>query len=67
MGEVASVVKAFSCEACAKYVFNSCHFHSQCMRSCCVIEFTTDEIGIPEDDSDMEFEVEGCCMLRKHA
>ena len=67
MGEVASIIKAFSCEACAKYVCNSCHFHSECMRTCCEIDFTTDEIEIPLDDSDLEIEVEGCCIARKHA
>ena len=66
MGEVASIIKAFSCEACAKYVFNSCHFHSQC-NDCCEVDFTTDEVEIPVDDSDMEIEVEGCCVARKHA
>ena len=67
MGEVASIIKAFSCEACAKYVCNSCHFHGECMRTCCKIDFTTDEIEIPLDESDLEIEVEGCCIARKHA
>ena len=67
MGEAASIIKAFSCEACAKYVFNSCHFHSQCMHECCEIDFTTDEVEVPADDSDIEIEVEGCCIARKHA
>ena len=67
MGEAASLIKAFSCEACAKYVLNSCHFHSQCMHECCVIDFTTDEIEIEDENSDIEVEIEGCCIARKHA
>ena len=30
MGEVASVVKALSCDACSKYVCNGASMHSQC-------------------------------------
>ena len=67
MGEVSSVIKAFSCEACAKYVCNSCHFPNECMRNGCEIDFTTPEVKIPSDDSDVEIEVEGCCVARKHA
>ena len=66
MGEVASIVKAFSCEACTKYVLNSCHLHSKCL-DCCEVDITTDEIEIPADDSDLEITVEGCCLARKRA
>ena len=49
MGEVASVIKAFSCDACAKYVCNSMQIHSKC-RDCCEFDVTTDEIEIPDDN-----------------
>ena len=32
MGEVASVVKALSCDACAKYVCNDASIHSECCQ-----------------------------------
>ena len=50
MGEVASIIKAFSCSDCAKYVCNSMHCRSKC-RDCCEIDFVTEEIEIPDDDS----------------
>ena len=68
MGEVASIIKAFSCSDCARFVCNKMHLHSNCMHDFCVIDFTTDEIEIPEDEnSDIEVEIEGCCIARKHA
>ena len=64
MGEVASVIKALSCDACCKYVCNSMQIHSKC-RDCCEIDFITDEIELSEDDSTYSMEVEGCCQARK--
>ncbi len=64
MGEAASVIKAFSCEACAKYVCNSMHIHSKC-RDCCEFDVTTDEIELCEGDSVYSVEVEGCFQARK--
>ena len=64
MGEVASVIKAFSCEACAKYVCNACRCHSSCLE-CCDVEFETTEVELPDDDSIYSVEVVGCCGARK--
>ena len=64
MGEVASIIKAFSCDSCAKFVCNSMQIHSKC-RDCCEIDVTTDEIEIPEDDSIYSVEVDGCCQAHK--
>ena len=47
MGEVDSVLKAFSCESCSKYVCNAMHVHSKC-SDCCEVNFDTDEIDIPK-------------------
>jgi len=63
MGEVASVVKAFSCDACAKYVCNAKHCQSKC-RDCCEIDFVTEEIEL-DDNSEFSVEVFGCCEARK--
>ena len=63
MGEVASIIKAFSCSDCAKFVCNSMHLHRKC-RDCCEIDFVTEEIEIPDDDSTYSVEVVGCCAAR---
>ena len=63
MGEVASVVKVFSCDACAKYVCNAMHCQSKC-RDCCEIDFVTEEIEL-DDNSEFSVEVIGCCEARK--
>ena len=64
MGEVASVIKALSCDACAKYVCNKMQIHSKC-RDCCEIDFVTDEIEISDDESIYSVEVDGCFQARK--
>ena len=64
MGEVASVVRAFSCEACAIFVLNACHCRSTCME-CCEVEFETTQVEIPDDDSTYSVEIVGCCGARK--
>ena len=63
MGEVASIMKAFSCEAFAEFVFNNCHCHSKCMRDCCEIDVETSEIEIPDDHSELSIQVNGCCEI----
>ena len=50
MGEVASVIKAFSCEACAKFVCNAMHCHSTCL-DICEFDLETTEVDLPEDTS----------------
>ena len=64
MGEVASVIKALSCDACTKYVCNEMQIHSKC-RDCCEIDFVTDEIELSDDESIYSVEVDGCCQARK--
>ena len=64
MGEVASVIKALSCESCARYVCNAMHCKSKC-RDCCEIDFVTEQIELPDDDSTHSVEVDGCCEARK--
>ncbi len=64
MGEVASVVKAFSCSDCVKFVCNSMHMHSSCFE-CCEFDFETDQIDLPDDASEYSVEVTGCCWARK--
>ena len=63
MGEVASIIKAFSCDSCAKYVCNACDIHSSC-SDCCDFEVSTAKVDLPED-SDYEIEVDGCCSAKK--
>ncbi len=41
MGQIASVVKAFNCEACAKFVCNAMDVKSQC-GDCFSCEFVTE-------------------------
>ncbi len=62
MGEIASVIKALKCESCAKYVYvcNAMHCKSKC-RDCCEIDFVTEAIELPDDDSTYSVEVNGCC------
>ena len=64
MGDVTSVIKAFSCSDCAKYVCNAMHLHSTCFE-CCELDFETTEIELPDDDSQYDIEVIGCCGARK--
>ena len=64
MGEVASVIKALSCESCARYVCNAMRCQSKC-RDCCEIDFVTEEIDLPDDDSTYSVEVNGCCETHK--
>ena len=66
MGQIASVIKALSCESCAKYVCNAMRCQSKC-RDCCEIDFVTEEIELPDDDDDSTYsvEVDGCCEARK--
>ncbi len=64
MGEVASVIKALSCDASAKYVCNAMRCQSKC-RDCCEIDFVTEEIDLPDDDSTYSVEVNGCCETHK--
>ncbi len=61
MGQVANVIRAFSCEACAKFVCNAMDVRSRCC-DCCDFEFTTEKVDLPDDTSEFSVEVGG-----KHA
>ena len=64
MGSVASVmpaiVKAISCQECARYVCNSMDVKSKC-SDCCEFEIETDAIEISDHISECSVEVTGCC------
>jgi hypothetical protein len=62
MGEAASVIKALSCQDCARYVCNACRFHSKCSQ-CCDLEWETEEVALPDDDSIVG--AGECCDARK--
>jgi hypothetical protein len=66
MGQLISVlpeiVKAISCQECARYVCNSMGVKSKC-SDCCEFELETHEIDIsPESDSEYSVEIDGCCI-----
>lgn len=64
MGQVASVIKAFSCDSCSKYVFNDMSVRSKCFN-CCECDIETEAIDLPEgSDSDISVQVDGCCRTK---
>ena len=75
MGEVASVIKALSCDSCAKYVLNSCSMHSQCCddEDGCNCDVKTEPTEISPTDEEVEIGMDsGCeglccnCIMRAH-
>lgn len=64
MGQIAAVLKALSCQDCARYVLNSAESDCSCSQ-CCQCHLETKEVAIPDDDSEYSVEVEGCCEARK--
>ena len=76
MGEVASVVKALSCDSCAKYVCNSASMHSQCCEpegDGCNCDVKTEPTILQPIDEDLQIEMDnGCeglccnCIMRAH-
>ena len=66
MGQIASVIKAFSCESCSKFVCNAMDLKSNCSE-CCDFEFHTEKVDISDSDSDFSVEIIGCCGVRKNA
>ena len=62
MGQAASILKAFSCESCAKYVCNAMDIKSKCC-DCCDFEFQTDKVEVADDNSELSIEVGDCCEL----
>ena len=64
VGQVATVIKAFSCQDCARYVCNAAECDSSCSDWCqCHVQ--TSEIAISDDDSTYAVEIVGCCEARK--
>ena len=51
------------CASMWKYCANSAECHSSC-SDCCEIEAHTDKVELSRE-SEMEIEVEGCCMAKK--
>ena len=76
MGEAASIIKAFSCDSCAKYVCNgSASLHSQCCdeEDACNCDVKTEatklEPGAEEGEIEMDNGCEGLCcncIMRAH-
>ena len=64
MGQATSILRALSCDSCARYVCNSMHCHSSCLEGCCDVEFQTDATELSRD-ADIEIEFIGCCGARK--
>ena len=50
------------CSDCSKYVLNAMSIHSQC--GFCECDFVTEEVEIPDDISEVEFESD-CCLFRR--
>ena len=74
MGEVASVVRALSCDACAKYVCNGASLHSQCCddEDGCNWDVQTEVTAIQSDEDEIDIEMDPdehwCCncVMRAH-
>ena len=64
MGQaVGGLVKALSCQDCARYVCNSMDLKSEC-SDYCKFELETHDVEIHDDTSELSIEVEGCCGVR---
>ena len=75
MGEVASITKALSCDARAKYVCNGASMHSQCCdeEDACNCEVKTEPTKPETVEDEVEIEMDnGCeglccnCIMRAH-
>ena len=75
MGEVGSVIKALSCDSCAKYVCNGASMHSQCCDDDdgCNCDIATEATKLEPVEEEMEIEMDnGCeglccnCIMRAH-
>ena len=53
MGAVAPVIRALSCDACAKYVCNDAEVHSKCCdeEDACSCDATTHEVAVETPDT----------------
>ena len=64
MGQaVAGIIKALSCQDCARYVCNSMDLNSKCLE-CCEISVHTAEVEVADSASEFSIDVEGCCAAR---
>ena len=64
MGEVASAVKALSCDSCAKYVCNSASIHSQCCdeEDSCNCDVKTEATKLEAiEEEEVKIEMDSCC------
>ena len=63
MGEVANVIKALSCHACAKYVCNSASIQSQCCdeEDACNCDVKTEATKLETVEEEVEIEMDNGC------
>ena len=63
MGEVASIIKALSCDACAKYVCNGASMHSQCCdeEDSCNCDVKTEPTKLEAIDEEVEIAIDNGC------
>ena len=71
MGEVSSIIRAMSCDSCAKYVCNDLSLHSQCCDDddWCNCEIKTEATIIESVNEDVEIDTDGMCgnwTIRSH-
>ena len=59
LGVLPGIVKALSCQDCARYVCNAMDIKSSCCQ-CWSCELETSEVAIAEDNSEISVDVEGC-------
>ena len=73
--EVANIIKAFSCDSCAKYACNGASIHSQCCdgEDACNCDIMTEPTKIEATSEEMEVDIandcEGLCcncVMRAH-
>ena len=57
-----AIIRAISCQDFARYVFNAMDCASDCC-GVCSCRCHTDEVDIPDDDSDCSIEIESCCAV----
>lgn len=46
-----------------KYVLNSCVCDSEC-SDCCKVHFVTTEVEVEKSDSEVELDIDDCCIFR---
>ena len=55
------IIKAMSCDSMWKYCCNAQHLKSRCCGDFCEVEYDTEMVDIPEENSEYSIEVDGCC------